>query len=114
MHEMGIVFSLMDTLRSVMKENAVTDVKSVTIQVGEASLVVPRFMTDCWDAARRKTEFAKTELVIEIVKAEGRCNKCQNVFPIVENNRVCPKCGAADDFTTVTGMDLEIKEIEAA
>jgi hydrogenase nickel incorporation protein HypA/HybF len=114
MHEMGIVFSLMDTLRSVMKENKVSELKSVTLEVGEASMVVPRFMEDCWDAARRKTEFAKSELKIEIVKAEGRCNQCGNVFPISANNRICPHCGANNDFVTVTGMDLNIKEIEAA
>lgn len=111
---MGIVFSLMDTLRSVMKENKVKELKSVTLEVGEASMVVPRFLTDCWDAARRKTEFANSELKLETVKAEGRCNKCGNIFYIAENNKKCPKCGQEDDFVTVTGLDLEIKEIEAA
>jgi hydrogenase nickel incorporation protein HypA/HybF len=114
MHEMGIVFSLMDTLRGVMKENHVTQLKSVTLEVGEASLVVPRFMEECWEAARPKTEFAAAELKIEIVKAEGRCNRCGCVFPISANKRVCPQCGGENDFVPVSGMDLSIKEIEAA
>ncbi len=113
MHEMGIVFSLMDTLRSVMKENGVSKLKSVTLEVGEASLIVPRFMADCWDAARQKTEFKSTELKMDIVKAEGRCSKCGKAFFIAENNRICPHCGAENDFVTISGMDLNIKEIEA-
>lgn len=111
---MGIVFSLMDTLRSVMKDNNVTELKSVTLEVGEASLVVPRFMEECWDAAKRKSEFAATDLKIVIVKAEGRCNRCGKIFLISDNKRICPHCGAADEFVTVSGTELNIKEIEAA
>ena len=35
MHELGVVFHIMDSLESVAKENDVTQIQSVTIEIGE-------------------------------------------------------------------------------
>ena len=42
MHEMGIAFQLIDSLRDVCKANKVKKLISVTLTLGEASMVVPR------------------------------------------------------------------------
>ena len=41
MHELGVVFHIMDSLESVAKENDVTQIQSVTIEIGEVSTVIP-------------------------------------------------------------------------
>ena len=51
MHELGIVFHIMDSLEEVAKENQVTQIRSVTVEVGEVSTVLPDYLTDCWNWA---------------------------------------------------------------
>jgi Zn finger protein HypA/HybF involved in hydrogenase expression len=41
MHEMGIAFQLIDSLRGICKDNASKSSISVTLTLGEASMVVP-------------------------------------------------------------------------
>ena len=54
MHELGVVFHIMDSLESVAKENDVTQIQSVTIEIGEVSTVIPHYLTDCWAWAIKK------------------------------------------------------------
>lgn len=75
-------------------------------------MVVSSYMLDCWDAARYDTEFKNTVLKIENVDAEGKCNNCGQIFKIKDNDRKCPNCGTYNEFVPVSGMDLEIKEVE--
>ena len=37
MHELGVVFHIIDSLEEVAKENDVTQIQSVTIEIGEVS-----------------------------------------------------------------------------
>ena len=55
MHELGVVFHIMDSLESVAKENDVTQIQSVTIEVGEVSAVIPHYLTDCWHGPSKRS-----------------------------------------------------------
>jgi hydrogenase nickel incorporation protein HypA/HybF len=112
MHEMGIVIELLDSLRGICKENKVKKLHSVTLTLGEASMVVPRYMSECWDAAVPDTEFKDTKLILETSIAKGRCNHCGRDFEIAKNDRKCPYCGSMNDFIPISGMEVEIKQIE--
>jgi hydrogenase nickel incorporation protein HypA/HybF len=110
---MGIVSEMLDALGDVCKANKVKTLKSVTVAVGEASMVVPSYLSDCWDASIFDTPFKNTKLIIKMVVADGVCNKCGHTFPIKENDRKCPYCGEIDNFITTTGRDIQIEEVEA-
>ncbi|MCI1245360.1 MAG: hydrogenase maturation nickel metallochaperone HypA [Bacilli bacterium] len=112
MHEMGIAFELIDSLKRICSDEGVTKLKSVTLSLGEASMVVPRYMLDCWSAATIDTPFAKAKLKIRIVPCKGKCNRCGMLFSVKRNDRVCPHCHAVNDFVPVTGMGIEITQIE--
>lgn len=113
MHEMGIVFQMMDTLRDVMKQNSIKSLQSVTVNVGEASMVVPSYLSDCWSAAIPNTEFKDTKLLLVMVTAEGKCNQCGRVFPIKKCKQKCPHCGSNNDFVTISGTQMEIASVVA-
>ncbi len=49
MHELGVVFHIMDSLETVARENQVTHIEGVTVEVGEVSTVIPHYLTDCWE-----------------------------------------------------------------
>lgn len=112
MHEMGLCFELMSTLDDLLKREGVKHITSITLDVGEASMVVPRFLLDCWEAAKADTPYKDCVLKLNLTKAHGRCRECDFVFAIVENDRKCPKCGSVDAFDPVDGMEFEISEIE--
>jgi hydrogenase nickel incorporation protein HypA/HybF len=113
MHELGIAFELIDTLKGVCEKNHIKRLLSVTLKVGEASMVVPDYMMECWEAAVQDTDFKDTKLKMVKTIAKGRCNQCGYGFNIAKNDRKCPHCGAYDDFVPISGMDIEISKVEA-
>ena len=109
---MGIAIELIDSLKEICKENGAKHLHSVTLTLGEASMVVPQYMRDCWSAAVADTEYKDTALKIVTTIAKGRCNHCGAEFEIAKCNQKCPKCGTFNDFIPISGMEIEISEIE--
>ena len=48
MHELGIVFHIIRTVEDVARQNDVTRIRRVTLQLGEVSGVVESYLQDCW------------------------------------------------------------------
>mgnify|MGYP000149252144 FL=1 len=82
MHELGIIVHVMRTVEEVAAENNLTEIRSVTCEIGEVSGVVPEYMTDCWGYARSRSELLKdSELKIEIIPGVTMCEDCgKNLF----------------------------------
>lgn len=82
MHELGIIVHVMRTVEDVAAENNLTEIRSVTCEIGEVSGVVPEYMTDCWGYARSRSEFLKgSELKIEIIPGVTMCEDCGKPIP---------------------------------
>lgn len=111
MHELAYAVELVDTVEKFMKDNHLTEVTSVTLQVGEATGIVPRFMMDCWPAAVDESEHLKNcALVIDYRPAKGVCRNCNYEYVVSEHQGKCPKCGS-DEYDLNTGYEFEITEI---
>ena len=54
MHELGIVFHIIRTVEDVARQNDVTRIRRVTLQLGEVSGVVESYLQDCWKWAAAK------------------------------------------------------------
>ena len=66
MHELGTIYYVIDAVEKLMVENQLTEVGSITLEVGEVSGIIPEYLQDFWQWARAKTEhFQNTELKIE-------------------------------------------------
>ena len=112
MHELGIVFHVLDTVRDVAKENNVKRVRSVTVEIGEVSTVVPELFEDCWNWAVKKETVLKDAAVrMEILKAVTHCEGCGKEYSTVEFGKICPHCGSENTFL-LRGNEFNIKEIE--
>ena len=111
MHELGIVFHIMDSLESVAKENSLSAISSVTVEVGEVSTVIPDYLTDCWEwAIRKKPLFTGCELIVEVLPAVTWCDGCKQEYGTVAHGRICPHCGSEHTWL-LKGNELNIKEI---
>lgn len=53
MHELGIIVHITKTLQNVAKENNLSEIGSVTLEIGEVSTIVPDYLTDCWKYYRK-------------------------------------------------------------
>ncbi|MFA6829498.1 MAG: hydrogenase maturation nickel metallochaperone HypA [Bacilli bacterium] len=112
MHELGIIFNIIKSVEEVAKENKITHVNKVVLQIGEVSAVVNAYLDDCWKWACSKHELMNNcQLVIETIKAVSICEDCNNTYSTLDNGKTCPICGS-EHTHLVTGSEINIKEIE--
>lgn len=113
MHELGVVFHIIDDVTEVGKENGVSKIQSVTLQLGTVSTVIPAYLKDCWKWAVDRTELLKgAELKIEPIEAVTFCEDCKQTYDTIEHGKTCPNCGSSNTYL-VQGNEFMIKEIEA-
>lgn len=111
MHELGYAFEIVKTLEEVIKENNLTSLSLVTVKIGEATALVPRYLKECWPAVIEDNKVLKNSVLnVEFIKAKGHCIDCDNEFIISESNGVCPKCNS-DNYNFISGYEFEIIEI---
>ena len=111
MHELGIVFHMIDTLEEVGAENDLTSIARVTLDLGEVTGVLPDYLLDCWRWAADRTELLHgAELEIVEVPAVTVCNACGRTYPTIEHGKTCPHCGSPDT-ELLRGLEIEIREI---
>ncbi len=112
MHELGIVMNIAGTVLDVMKEQNLTTVQKIVLQVGELSSVIPSYLHECYPAAVDGTELADTVLEIEVIPGNARCKECGEVYNLLKQKRICPSCGV-DNWDLVSGKEFNLKEIAA-
>ena len=114
MHELGVVFHVIKKVEEVAKENNLTEIKSVTLEIGEVSTVIEEYLRKCWIwSVNKKSELLQeTELIVEQIKAITLCEDCEKTYPTVEFGKKCPYCGSEKTYL-ITGNEFNIKEIEA-
>lgn len=56
-------------LRNVAEEEQLENVQSITVEVGTLSGVVPRFLSDCWQAVIDGTEFDAVDMTSRLSRA---------------------------------------------
>lgn len=112
MHELGIVFHIIESVEGIAAENDVKGVSKVVLELGEVSGVIPSYLLDCWKWAIKRTEIMKdAELVIEETPAQSYCRTCEAFYETVAHGRTCPECGSGDTYL-VTGNEMTIRTIE--
>ncbi len=112
MHELGIMFHVVQQVTQIVEDNQLTKVDTLVLQVGEYSSVIPKYLEACYPAAVDGTKLEETKLKIEILPANGLCCQCGTVFNLKRNNETCPDCGAGE-FEVLGGREFFIKEIIA-
>ena len=78
MHELGIVLNVIDRVEEIAKENKVKEVTKLTLEIGEVSSIVPSYFSDCFEWAKKKTDYMKdTELEMIILEGLSYCRDCK-------------------------------------
>lgn len=112
MHELGVVFHVIDDVKQVAKENNVKHVNSVTLQIGTVTGIVPSYLTDCWNWAVTKHEILNNcKLNIEKIEAITHCDNCGKDYNTIVYGKKCPECESENTYL-IQGNEFMIKEIE--
>jgi hydrogenase nickel incorporation protein HypA/HybF len=111
MHEMSIAQSLIDILRDEMLKHDAKALRSVRLNVGQMTAIVPDALSFCFQVATDGTEMEGARLIMEIIPLRGYCSQCEEEFEIKDYAFVCPSCESTK-INTIGGQDLSIVEIE--
>ena len=111
MHELTLLYGVAQKVGQVVKENDLDHIDAIVIEVGEATSVIPEFLQDGYEIISDDYDFLRgSELIIERIKAVGRCRECGTEFPVAENKGLCPGCGSFDK-DIIEGADFFIREV---
>lgn len=94
MHELGILNAMIHTIEDSLADEDYTAVEKIVVEVGELSGIVPRYLEECWPAARYKTSMAATELELRIVPGMVKCRDCGALFNAAAADLACPSAAA--------------------
>ena len=110
MHELSIVLEIVKTVENFARENGVSKIDTLVLQIGELSSTIPRYIEDCYPMAIEGSLLENTKLEIEILPGNAFCLDCEETYNLKENNSVCPHCGS-ESFKIMSGHEFFIKEI---
>ena len=111
MHEMSITRSILEIIGQKMAANNMSNLKKLTLRVGELTAIEPEVLRFCFDSAIKGTRFDGAALIIEEVPLGGRCRECAGEFRITAFDSRCPKCGSTN-IDRVSGDELDIISME--
>lgn len=113
MHEMGIILHMANMLDETAKEQNLTKIGSVTLEVGEVSGIMTDLFVDCWNYFKVKHPvLAESELKLVTIPAVTFCGNCGKTYETVKYGKECPYCHSGETWL-VDGNQCVIKEIEA-
>lgn len=113
MHELGIVFHIINSIEEIGRENKLTQVSRVTLELGEVSGILQDYLQDCWKWAAARSELMRGSLLaVETIPAVTLCQGCGRTYPTVAHGRVCPYCRSERTYLK-QGSEINIKEITA-
>lgn len=111
MHELGIVINVVETIEKIVKEQNLTKVDTLVLEVGEASGIVPHYIEEVYPIAIEQSSLKDMKLKMEIMPAMAIC-ECSHQYRVIEHNGLCPKC-QSQHFNLVSGKEFKIKHIVA-
>jgi len=111
MHEMSIAQSLIDVIKEEMLKHDVRTLRSVRLNIGQMSAIVPDSLSFCFEVITTGTELEGTRLIMDIIPLRGYCPNCNDEFEIKEYAFICPSCNSKE-IETIAGQDLSIVEME--
>ena len=107
MHELSITQSVVD---AACERAGGRPVRSIRVQVGALTAVVPEAMRFCFDLVTEGTVAQGARLEVELRAAAGHCRTCDGDFALPDAILLCP-CGSADVAVTA-GRELRILSME--
>ena len=108
MHELAITQNIVDI---ALKSAPESQVKGITIVLGELSGIVEDSVRFCFDVVAADTAAKGAFLTFHKVPALLRCTKCAFEFKLDDGDWACPQCGNLGG-EVMQGRECYIESIE--
>ncbi len=82
----------------------------IVLDIGELSLVIPKYVEDIYPVVVGDTWLKDTKLVINVIPGMAECDECNEPFNVIEHESYCTNCGSFEK-TILSGKDFLIREI---
>ena len=112
MHELGLVYQVVKAVDEVKAEQNLTEVDAITLEVGEMTDVVPKYLEEAWEVSRHSTDYPNAKMIVEVIEAQARCKSCGKTDFVRNIGFECPVCNSTD-FEILCGKEFNIKSITA-
>ena len=114
MHEVTMLYQLAENTEKTAEENNISSVRTINLEVGELSGVLPDIFTEYFDYVVHSDSYprlSKSVLNIHMVAGEGLCNDCQSLYNVMLNDGVCPVCKSRSK-QVLGGTDVKLLSLE--
>lgn len=110
-HEVSLVHDLLEIAEARAREAEARAIRSLTVEVGAFSCVVPEALEFAFGACSRGTLAEGAGLIITRVSGHGYCSVCLSESSAMTLTAVCPSCGESS-FVIDRGTELRLVEME--
>ena len=76
MHEVAITLNIVEICEETARRQGATVIRSVTVELGELSGVIPEAVEFCFEACSKGTILEGASLIIHRIPGRGRCDAC--------------------------------------
>ncbi len=112
MHEMGIAMEIVEIAKaSIPADMQGSKVRTVNLQVGKLSAIVPDSLRFCFDLVVKDTPLEGAALAIEELPVVARCKDCDTEWTVTEAVFTCSTCKRGN-IDILSGRELDITSIE--
>jgi len=109
MHELSIAQNIVEIVQQYVPDGR--QVRSVKLELGELSGIVPDSLEFCFGAIIGDTPLEGARLDIDVVPVRALCRGCRALVTIEDAAFVCVHC-ASTDLQVTSGMEMKVLEIE--
>jgi hydrogenase nickel incorporation protein HypA/HybF len=109
---MSIAQNLIEVLRDEMTKHRVKTLRSVRLDIGQMSAIVPEALSFCFQVITDGTELEGVKLIMDISPLMGNCQVCDKEFEIKDYTFLCPTCGSTK-IDTIGGQGMSVVEMDA-
>jgi hydrogenase nickel incorporation protein HypA/HybF len=113
MHELSIAQNILDIVREHVPEARRSEVRAVTIRLGELAGVVADSLEFCFSAIVSDTLLSQAVLKIDRIPIRMHCSTCGKISTIEGLAFLCQAC-AGQNIQVISGTELQVSEIELA
>ena len=112
MHELSYITRIIPLAVEAAGENRITNVREVSIAVGEMTGAVPELLGKAYRESTPGTLLENSDLVVTMVPVTAVCDECENNYhPSKENDYCCPSCGSKKS-RIISGREVTLVSIK--
>lgn len=110
MHEISIVYSIVNTCNNEISSINKEKITAVYLQIGKLSGIEIPALHFAWDLATKNTALEDAEVIIEEPNGKANCSECNTLFDMEHLYDNCPNCKSPFKII-VSGKEFKIKKI---